>query len=124
MVIFLGLRWWYSDGWLWIYNNAITVRLKKWISYFSMPNLARTLFKPFKQNYGRSRKGGLDAIIQVALDNFVSRVIGFLARSVLLFIGLICIFIVLVSGLLILLIWPLIPALPILSILLASEAIP
>ncbi|MCA9342754.1 hypothetical protein KC950_01930 [Candidatus Saccharibacteria bacterium] len=123
MVIFLGFRWWYSEGWLWIFNSAVTARLKKWISYFSMPNLAKTLFAPFKQDVGKRNRSGLDALVQSFVDNSVSRIFGFIARSFLIIAGLICIFFVLISGILMIIIWPLIPAIPIISILLASGAI-
>lgn len=124
MVILLGFRWWYSAGWAWIFNNAITLRVNKWVGFFSMPTLLKTMFAPFKQNYGKSRKGGIDALVQIAIDNSVSRIIGFTVRSFLLMAGLICLFFVLLSGLIAIALWPLVPALPIISILLATEAIP
>lgn len=89
-----------------------------------MPTLLKTMFAPFKQNYGKSRKGGIDALVQIAIDNSVSRIIGFTVRSFLLMAGLICLFFVLLSGLIAIALWPLVPALPIISILLATEAIP
>lgn len=123
MVILLGLRWWYSDGFIWIFNNSITYRAKKWVRYFSMPSLVKTLFAPFKQDVGRSNRSGLDALIQSLVNNSVSRIFGFLARSFLIIAGIVCISLVILSGLIMLVIWPIIPALPVVSIILASGAL-
>ncbi len=122
MVIFLGLRWWYSDGFIWIFNSSITHRVKKWVHFFSMQSLLKTLFAPFKQDIGRSNRSGFDALVQSIVNNSVSRIFGFIARSFLLIAGVVCISIVVLTGILMLLIWPIIPVLPVVSIVLAGGA--
>lgn len=124
MVIFLGFRWWYSAGWLWIFEKTVTNRANKWIDYFSMPSLFKTLFAPFKQTRSARRKKGIDAMVQSAIDNFVSRIIGFFARTFLLVAGTICLIFVVITGVVAILVWPTIPMLPIISVLLSTEAIP
>lgn len=79
----------------------------------------KTWFSPFKQTYSSKRKGSIDAKIQSAVDNFVSRVIGSIARTVLIACGLICALVAFVSGVLFIVAWPFIPALPVISLVLA-----
>jgi len=118
MFIWLCLRWWYSTGWAYAWQRSVVQRLQWCESTFSMGNLVRTWFAPFKQTYAGGVKGSLGAHFRAAIDSLISRVIGFLVRSILLLAGAICGLFVLVTGLLFMLAWPLIPLLPVISLVL------
>lgn len=118
MVIILALRWWYSAGWLWAWQRSVKERVRWCIEAFSMPALVRTWFSPFKQTYSKAREGSIDLKVQAAVDNLVSRIIGTLARTVILIAGLVCMISSVVSGILIVLIWPFIPMMPFIGVIL------
>lgn len=71
--------------------------------------MVRTLFSPFKQTFNNAG-GSIDVQIHAFFDNVISRFVGFFARSFILFTGLLVSLVVLVSGLLFVIIWPLMPA--------------
>lgn len=123
MVIILGLRWWYSSGWGWVWKRSIVDRMQWCFRFFSVPELAKTWFSPFKQTYNSNKRGSIDAKIQSAVDNFVSRIIGSIARSILIFCGLISAVVAIVTGLLFIATWPFIPVLPLISLLLTAGVI-
>ncbi len=108
MVLWLCIRWWYSDGWRWAVQRAIVERLQWCNETFSITALMRTLFSPFKQTH-RNPGGSVDIRIHVFVDNIVSRFVGFFARGFVIFMGLLASALVLVSGALFVIFWPLIP---------------
>ncbi len=120
MFIWLCVRWWYNAGWAYAWQRAVVQRLGWCESTFSMGALLRTLFAPFKQTYTGGVKGSIGTHFRAAVDSLISRVIGFLVRSFLLFIGASCSLLVLLSGLLFMALWPLIPLLPVISLVLLA----
>jgi hypothetical protein len=101
------LRWWYGTGWM----QAVH-RVGSWTSHveqtFSVSTLLRTLFSPWRRivsGGGRS----LDAKMRDALDNFVSRCVGAVVRSIVLLAAGLAGLAALVGGILMVLIWPLLP---------------
>jgi hypothetical protein len=123
MILVLGLRWWYGIGWQWAIKRALTNRLVRAGQTFSILPLAKTLFSPFKQTYQRGVKGPLDLKIHVFLDNIVSRVIGFLARSTIITAGLFYSVYVLISGIIFMIIWPLLPLSLVVSLILMAAGV-
>ncbi len=111
--------WWYGTGWR-VFLQKIRNIFSRTADFFSMSSLARTLFKPFRQISAESAKQNvsLDLKFQMFLDRFVSRFIGFFSRLFLLIIGAITIIISGVFSCIILLLWPLLPLLPIAGIVL------
>lgn len=118
MIIWLCLRWWYSVGWRWAWQRAVVQRLEWCMDTFSISELVRTWFAPFKQTFVDRAGGSIGAHIRAFIDKFISRVIGFIVRSLLIFTGLLCSMLVFASGLLFMVFWPLIPILPGLGIVL------
>lgn len=117
-MLFVSLvGWWYGAGWMG------QVRLVRgWVAriadFFSIGLLVRTWFKPFRQiDADRARKGSLDVIIRGAFDQLFSRLIGALARTVLILVGISSIAISSVIGILRLALWPLVPPLPLVALL-------
>lgn len=119
MVILLALKWWYSAGWQWAWKRLINERIN-WINQaFSISALVRTWFSPFKQTYSNAKKGSIDLKVQAMVDNLVSRLIGSLLRTLLIFTGLLFMLISLIFGLIIFLVWPFVPFLPVIAIFLS-----
>lgn len=119
MVILLALKWWYSAGWQWAWKRSVNSRIN-WVNEsFSIPALIRTCFSPFKQTYSRANKGSIDLRVQAAVDNFVSRMIGSVLRTIIIFVGILCMSLTFVIGLAAVIIWPVVPLLPGVAIILS-----
>lgn len=112
-------RWWYSAGWS---NSFVAIyqRVQILAQELSMGILLRTLFEPWKQItlYG-GPNAALDTKIHVLLDNIFSRVFGFVIRCGVLIIGAFGSLILFIAGILLAVIWPIVPLLPILFAFLA-----
>lgn len=85
---------------------------------FSLSALVKTWFSPFKQTYNGGPKGSIDLKFHAAVDNFVSRIIGGLSRTVLIFTSLLGMAIVFLFGIVMIILWPFIPLLPVIAVLL------
>lgn len=106
-MIFEMLRWWYISGWLQAIRR-ITEQAARVERVFSFSILLKTLFSPWRRIItppGRS----LDAKVHAALDNLVSRCIGFVIRSTVVFVAATVILGTLIFGIVMAFIWPLIP---------------
>ena len=106
MVIYL-LRWWYTAGWM-----QTMQRIGEWTGgiarNFSVLTLLTTLFSPWRRIVslpGRS----LDARMRAAMDNFVSRCVGFVVRFFVILAGVIALAVTFVAACVVVVIWPLIP---------------
>ena len=105
MVSFFG--WWYGPGWAGVIKS-LQRRLKAIIDEFSVVQLLRTLFAPWRRiiTYpGRS----LAERWHASLDNLFSRCIGFIVRLFVLFAALIFMAIVVVLSIVQIIVWPLVP---------------
>lgn len=118
MFIWLCVRWWYGAGWAYAWRRGVVQRLEWCEATFSMGALVRTWFAPFKQTYSGKVKGSIGVHFRAAVDSLVSRVIGFLVRSVLLLAGLVTSLFVFVTGLVFIIVWPFIPLLPLIGLVL------
>jgi hypothetical protein len=120
MVIKLMLEWWYLRGFKWAWHTMIVARLSNAMEYFSVKALIRTLFSPYKQTYSGPSGKGIEAIFRYIVDAAVSRVLGFLVRSILIFAGLFYALGVIITGLILLIVGPFLPMFIVFSILLAG----
>lgn len=106
-MIFEMLRWWYGTGWL-----QATHRIGTWTRnverIFSMSILFKTLFLPWRRIVSVSGKS-LDAKMRDAMDNLVSRCIGFFIRFGVLIAAGIATFMTFLVSVVIVGIWPLLP---------------
>lgn len=123
MVFLLCLRWWYSAGWLWVFDSVLVRRCNWILETFSAGDLARTLFAPFRQTYAGKIKGGLDVQIRAFFDRLISRAIGFVVRGFLLLMAGVGMMVVLVVAVALLIIWPLIPLLPFVGVALMGMGV-
>jgi hypothetical protein len=103
------ISWWYGDGWKLVAAN-VSKRLDKTLASFSVPTLARTLFAPWKRIVS-TPGSGIDAYFRAALDNFVSRCVGFTVRLIVLLTAVLCLAFIAIVGVLQIALWPLVPLL-------------
>ena len=124
MAIFEMLSWWYAHGWnVFIQKNRHT--LSNIVDFFSMNSLIRTLFKPFRQISAEtaSADSSLDLKMHMFLDRLISRFIGFFSRLFLLIAGTIIILAGAICSLALVLLWPIVPLIPIAGIILTISGV-
>ena len=113
------LQWWYGAGWASALDQAES-RLKKAYRLFAVPLLLETLFAPWRRII-TAPGAGLGAHIRAAVDNAISRIIGFIVRISVLFAALLVLVMTAIWSMIELAVWPLVPIavllLPILGII-------
>lgn len=108
------LQWWYVGGWR-IFVIGLGERLKNSADFFSIGILFKTLFAPFRQI---SAVGPDATRWQAFMDKLFSRAIGAVVRIFIIVAGIIALTVQAVLGLALAIIWPIIPFLPIVCIIL------
>ncbi len=97
--------------------HSVLVERCNWVmETFSVSDLLRTLFAPFRQTYAGKIKGALGDQIRAFFDRLISRVIGFIVRILLLGMAAVAMLVVFIVAVVSLIIWPFIPLLPVLGI--------
>lgn len=115
------LRWWYGLGWL-DQLGLVRLRFERTADFFSIGLSLRTLAQPFKQiDADTSRKGSLDIIMRAMFDQLFSRFMGIVVRSILIVVGCVMLGIEALLGGLRLVVWPFIPAAPVLVLPIAMS---
>ena len=100
-------RWWYGSGWLKAFNK--TIDWTNEVRYdFSISILLRTLFSPWRQIISVPGKS-LDAKLRAMVDNFVSRIVGFFVRLMVLITASLMYICAAIAGFVLAVIWPFIP---------------
>jgi hypothetical protein len=109
-------QWWYGAGWA-QQAKGMERRVHNIAGMFSVDILLRTMFSPWKQTvlYAR-RDQSLGDKFTAELGNLVSRFVGFGVRILVLFTALLGIFFVGLYGLVGIVIWPVVPLLPLVLI--------
>lgn len=114
-MIFEMLHWWYASGWLQTFR-----RIQTWTlgveRAFSLTLLFRTLFAPWRRIITVGGKG-LDARIHAMLDNLTSRCVGFVVRIFVIIAAGFGVLGALVAGVVMVVVWPLLPPLVIICII-------
>jgi hypothetical protein len=108
-------RWWYGDGWQEVAKRSLGIVKKVELS-FSLSVLIKTLFSPWKMITTDTGKS-LDDKMRAALDNLISRTIGFFIRIFSLITALILIVGAAIIGIVMTASWPFIPLLIVVSAL-------
>ena len=109
--------WWYGAGWR-DQISRISASIDRLNDYFSISQLLKTFFKPFRQiSAGESGKG-LSEMFQVFLDKLFSRIIGAIMRLFMIIFGLVAMMFVAIFGVIRLAVWPLFPFMPLVGIIL------
>ncbi len=118
MAVRLLLKWWYGPGLKWVWQRMLVDKLHYISEVFSVTDMVTTLFAPFRQTYV-GKTNGVSAL-QAFTDRTVSRAIGFVVRMLLLLVALITASGVFIVGVLLCIIWPILPLAPALAIVLAA----
>lgn len=113
-------KWWYTLGWKGRVG-AVGQSLLGVYDYFSIDLLIRTLFAPFKQDSAGRVDGPLNVQMKAFFDQLTSRLIGAVMRTILIVIGSVTLLLVAVWGLVRLVIWPIVPSLPAVAVVLAMS---
>jgi hypothetical protein len=114
LVAFFG--WWYSIGWLMVMRKTGAKALGI-LQFFSIDQLFGSLFAPFRQISAGPVRGPLGVQLQALGDRLLSRVIGAIVRSLLIIVGSAAALAYVVFGLVMMLVWPFLPALPLLGLM-------
>lgn len=109
------LSWWYGAGWR---QRVVAAKehLGTTYDYFSIDLLLRTLFLPFRQISAGSVRGPIGVQLRAWFDQLISRVIGFIVRSLTIAVGSVTLFLaslfhgVMIAG------WALMPIVPVIGI--------
>ena len=109
--------WWYGPGWLGTIKR-VGQRIVGTMRVFSMPILLMTLFSPWKRIVEQS-DGSFEMFIQSMIGNLVSRAVGFTVRLFVIVTSLILTSITTVFGLVVIIIWPILPIVAISSLVMS-----
>lgn len=107
MLVLSFFSWWYGKGWKQVFVS-LGPRLKAVAVNFSVVQLLRTLFQPWRRIISYPG-ASLQAKVQAKLDNLVSRVIGFIVRFFVLVGALLAAIGVAILTILEVILWPLLP---------------
>lgn len=108
--------WWYGRGWQGVITS-LQPRLHNIARNFSVAQLLKTLFAPWRRIITPSGRS-LEDKLRAALDNLVSRVIGFIVRLGVLIAACLTFVVVGVLTVIEIIIWPLVPlAIPVCLVL-------
>jgi hypothetical protein len=117
MLLTAFLFWWYGHGWV-QQVSAVRDSLVRTFDFFSIDLLARSLFSPFRQISAGKVQGSIQVVFQAWLDRLVSRVIGAMLRTTIIFVGIISLIVMTLVSILRVLLWPALPLLPVIFIVL------
>ena len=112
------ISWWYGRGWIeqWRRNGGMLLRT---LEFFSVGQLAMTLFSPFRQiSVGGSHGRGLAAAFSDMLDALVSRCIGAFVRFFTILAGIALIALQLLYVGVVMVFWWMLPLLPLVGVVL------
>lgn len=114
------LGWWYSRGWAWVLHDT-REHLSLINSLFAVQVLLKTWFAPWKQI---TTQQTFRNFFQAALDNLVSRLVGAVVRTAMLFAALFLTIAIICFGAIRLALWAFIPVgvvvLPLIGLMLGS----
>jgi hypothetical protein len=99
--------WWYGRGWRQV-AASFTSRLQGIAATFSVSQLLRTLFAPWRRIISYPG-ASLGERFRAWGDNMFSRAVGYMVRLVVLFTALLAAIIVMIFSLIELVVWPLLP---------------
>lgn len=115
MMVLALFSWWYTTGWARLLMR-VSQRIESVLESFSVALLARTLFDPFRQISAGGVQGPLGVQMRAFGDRLFSRVFGAGVRTMFILMGIIASLFVALAGLVELLLWPLLPLLPLVGL--------
>lgn len=117
MLLTTFFGWWYGVGWLTL-GRKVGGRVSGVLRFFSVGQLATSLFAPFRQISAGRVQGPLGVQLRAWGDRQFSRVIGAVVRLMLIICGFVGAGFYAVLGVIMMVFWPLLPAMPLIGIIL------
>ena len=114
--------WWYLDGYK-LFASKLWTKLGDTADFYSIVALLKTLFAPYRQIAASTIGSSLDAKILAFFDRLVSRLVGGVTRTLIIIFGVIILFLQLIFSIIGLIIWPLLPFIITLFIMLAAAGV-
>jgi len=111
------ISWWYGSGWKGQLGR-IRDRLAATAGYFSIGQLFATLFSPFRQISAGPVRGPVGTRLRAFFDTTLSRAIGAIVRLGTILAGVIIMIVQIAFESIVLIIWLVLPAFPIMGLLL------
>lgn len=109
MLVLDLLSWWYSRGFSELING-LKERLRDAADFFSIRLLMQNFFSPYRQISAQgTSSSAVNDRMQAFLDSLISRVVGTVVRLFVLLAGIIVIVLQITVGVVMIMIWPLIP---------------
>lgn len=119
---FLGdiFGWWYSRGLrdFFIYLKAIFLKIT---DVFSVKLLLRTYLSPWKRDITRAEGQPLNVLFQVVIFNLVSRLLGAIIKTAILFVYLLALVVFFSLSLFLIITWLFLPLISIISLIYAVQ---
>lgn len=114
------ISWWYGRGWVSQWTR-IGRRFTATLEFFSVGQLLKTLFSPFRQISATTTGGGsIGVAFRAFIDRLISRVIGAFVRFFTIVFGLIVIALQALYETVIMIAWWFLPLLPIVGFILLA----
>lgn len=88
--------------------KKLAARLRNIWYVFSVPTLLRTLFAPWRRIITYPAKG-MGPMMRAMLDNFISRLIGFIVRCLVILAATFGFFLTAIVGMVCVVLWPFVP---------------
>lgn len=107
--------WWYTTAWKNL-AQQIERRVDRCLDFFSVGLLFRTLFDPFRQISAGSVRGSMDVKMRAWADRTFSRFFGAFVRLLFIVLGLLSSAVLIIAGFVQLIVWPIVPLLPLVGI--------
>jgi hypothetical protein len=101
--------WWYGQGWQQV-AKSLNQRLKSTMELYSVEQLLRTLFSPWRRIISYPGSSFRDKW-HAWLDNLFSRFMGFLVRIFVLLIAVLSIVVIALATIIEIILWPILPLL-------------
>ncbi len=111
------LSWWYKNGWK-SRVQIVKSRFESSADFFSIRLLASTIFAPFRQISAGSVSGPLAEQLRAFFDRLISRVVGAVVRTFMIIFGGLAMILQLIFGGFVIIIWPILPFLPVIGLIL------
>lgn len=102
------ISWWYLQEPVFIWK-AIVALTKRVFHTFSINILLSTLFAPWKKDLIRAENVSLDVQFKIAIENLISRFVGFIIRFFTVIIGLIVTLMIFILGVAFIIFWFFVP---------------
>ena len=120
MILVGFFSWWYGAGWH-AQIKRIKVSMQRTSDFFSISLLAKTLFAPYRQISADATGNDIASKFRAWGDRLFSRIIGAVMRTFMIIFGLVTLFLMLMLSLIRLILWPAVPLLPIVGVILITS---